>query len=283
MKSASRMYLTKPLNNENKTAEELFAAANEQLHGEAKEWLMRTTENCTILSVFIATVSFAAIYTVPGGPDQNTGIPLLHSKPSLLVFTLADVISLVLALTSVGTFLSILTSSFPLEDFKIYLFKKLILGIICLVLSVSMMAVAFGAAIILMMSHNRENVFWSVIAFLPVPIFFLSYSPLRSAAMGPFREWFKIFIVYFLMGVVIVCILPLVLAGILSLFFDGIGWTVRKTCLFVIYKPLYWICWALVRILSLFFDGLCWTMRKACWICRISDTKSSQPTTAPPV
>ena len=31
------------LNKDNKTAEELFAAANEQLHGEAKEWLMRTT------------------------------------------------------------------------------------------------------------------------------------------------------------------------------------------------------------------------------------------------
>ena len=133
---------------------------------------MRTTENCTILSVFIVTVAFAAIYTVPGGPNQNTGIPLLHSKPFFLVFTLADVISLTLALTSVGTFLSILTSSFPFEDFIIYLFKKLIQGILCLVLYVSMMAVAFGATIVLMMSHKRENVFWSPVAFLPVPIFF---------------------------------------------------------------------------------------------------------------
>ena len=262
MKSASKMYLTKPLNNNNKTAEELFAAANEQLHGEAKEWLMRTTENCTILSVFIATVAFAAIYTVPGGPNQDTGIPLLHSKPSLLVFTLADVISLALALTSVGTFLSILTSSFPLQDFKMYLFKKLILGIICLVLSVSMMAVAFGAAIILMMSHNRENVFWSVIAFLPVPIFFLSYSPLRSAIMGPCRELFKIFVVYFLMGVVIVCILlPLALAIILSIFFDVLGLIVSNACLYIIYKPLCWICGNLST--------------------SESDTESSQPTAAP--
>ena len=88
---------------------------NEQLHVEAKEWLMRTTENCTILSVFIATVAFAAIYTVPGGPNQNKGIPLLHYKPFFLVFTLADVISLTLSLTFVGTFPSILTSSFCWE------------------------------------------------------------------------------------------------------------------------------------------------------------------------
>ncbi|RVW64752.1 hypothetical protein CK203_065864 [Vitis vinifera] len=64
------MHLTKPLNKDNQTAEELFAARNERLHRDAKEWLMRTTENCTILSVFIATVAFAAAYTVPGGPNQ---------------------------------------------------------------------------------------------------------------------------------------------------------------------------------------------------------------------
>ena len=161
-----------PLNNDNKTAEELLATTNEQLYQDAKEWLMRTTENCTILSVFIATVAFAAVYTIPGGHKQDTGIPILHSKPFFLVFTLTDVISLTLALTSVGTFLTILTSSFPLQDFKTYLFKKLIQGIICLVVSVSMMEVAFGATIVLMMSHN---VVWSVVAFLPVPIFFLSY------------------------------------------------------------------------------------------------------------
>ncbi|KAL6347348.1 hypothetical protein AAG906_016821 [Vitis piasezkii] len=96
------MHLTKPLNKDNQTAEELFAARNERLHRDAKEWLMRTTENCTILSVFIATVAFAAAYTVPGGPNQDTGIPILNSKPFFVVFILADVFSLTLALTSCG-------------------------------------------------------------------------------------------------------------------------------------------------------------------------------------
>ncbi|RVX08100.1 hypothetical protein CK203_014669 [Vitis vinifera] len=102
VKKACQVHVTKPLNKENKTAEELFATRNEQLHKEAKEWLMRTTENCTLLSVFIATVAFAAAYTVPGGPDQNTGIPILNCKPFFVVFIVADVISLTLALTSVA-------------------------------------------------------------------------------------------------------------------------------------------------------------------------------------
>ncbi|RVW64750.1 hypothetical protein CK203_065861 [Vitis vinifera] len=224
------MHLTKPLNKDNQTAEELFAARNERLHRDAKEWLMRTTENCTILSVFIATVAFAAAYTVPGGPNQDTGIPILNSKPLFVVFILADVFSLTLALTTVGIFLSILTSSFPLQDFETYLFKKLTQGIICMILSVSMMAVAFGATIILiMMTHNWKNAVWSVVGFLPVPIFFLSYSPLRSAVLGRCTESSKNFVAKFLKGVAIgVGIFVFVLFYCLYLAFKGLFWTVKK-------------------------------------------------------
>ncbi|CBI33997.3 unnamed protein product, partial [Vitis vinifera] len=251
VKSACKMHLTKPLNKDNQTAEELFAARNERLHRDAKEWLMRTTENCTILSVFIATVAFAAAYTVPGGPNQDTGIPILNSKPLFVVFILADVFSLTLALTTVGIFLSILTSSFPLQDFETYLFKKLTQGIICMILSVSMMAVAFGATIILiMMTHNWKNAVWSVVGFLPVPIFFLSYSPLRSAVLGRCTESSKNFVAKFLKGVAI-----------------GVGIFV-----FVLFYCLY-----------LAFKGLFWTVKKAFgWICgNKSDTQSPQPTAAP--
>ncbi|KAL6312405.1 hypothetical protein AAG906_015116 [Vitis piasezkii] len=205
VKSACKMHFSNPLNKDQQT----------KLHQEAKEWLMRTTENCTILSVFIATVAFAAAYTVPGGPDQSTGIPILNSKPFFVVFILADVISLTMALTSVGIFLSILTSSFPLEDFKRYLFKKLIQGIICLVLSVSMMAVAFGATIVLMMTHSPKNVVWDVVAFLPVPIFFLSYSPLRSVVLGPCREWFGSFVQNFLIVVAILVVIFLLVCELI--------------------------------------------------------------------
>ncbi|KAL6310750.1 hypothetical protein AAG906_015052 [Vitis piasezkii] len=102
VKKACQVHVTKPLNEENKTAEELFATRNEKLRQKAEEWLMCSTENCTLLSVFIATVAFAAAYTVPGGPDQNTGIPILNCKPFFVVFIIADVISLTLALTSVA-------------------------------------------------------------------------------------------------------------------------------------------------------------------------------------
>ena len=71
-----------------------------------------------------------------------------------------------------GIFLSILTSSFPLQDFETCLFKKLTQGIICTILSVSMTAVAFGATIVLIMTHNWKNAVWGVVGFLLSPFFF---------------------------------------------------------------------------------------------------------------
>ncbi|KAK3017732.1 hypothetical protein RJ639_003088, partial [Escallonia herrerae] len=173
-------HFIKHFNCDRKTAEEVFADSNIQIRDNAKEWLKRTAENCSIVAVLIATIAFAAAYTVPGGPNQNTGYPILVNKPFFIIFTMADVLSLAFALTSVITFLSILTSPFRLKDFKLSLPQKLMLGVTFLIFSVSMMMLAFATTVILLI-RNREQ--WTKIAlysvaFFPVTIFALSYIPL---------------------------------------------------------------------------------------------------------
>ncbi|XP_060212659.1 uncharacterized protein LOC132640193 isoform X1 [Lycium barbarum] len=168
------------INNDGKTAEDLFTKANAELRSEAKDWLKRTAENCTIVAVLIATVAFAAAYTIPGGPSQSTGYPVLMDHPFFVIFTIGDVLSITFALTSMITFLSILTSSFMMHEFRRSLSKKLILGFTLLILSVSMIMLAFASTIILMI-HYKER--WTKIAlyfmaFLPVRIFVVSYFPL---------------------------------------------------------------------------------------------------------
>ncbi|XAR55485.1 hypothetical protein NMG60_11035563 [Bertholletia excelsa] len=175
----------KHLNKDGITAEKQFADRREKLHKEAKDWLKRTAEHCSLVAVLIATVAFAAAYTVPGGPNQNTGIPLLLNHSFFVIFTMTDVLSLTFAVTSVIVFLSILTSPFRLKDFKQSLPQKLMLGVTFLISSVSMMMLAFAATIILMINNNEQ---WAQIAlytasFLPVCIFALSYLPLYMALM----------------------------------------------------------------------------------------------------
>ncbi|KAF5943391.1 hypothetical protein HYC85_017468 [Camellia sinensis] len=193
VKKTSTAHFIEHLNNDGLTAEKLFAKNNAKLRTEAKDWLKRTTENCSIVAVLIATVAFAAAYTIPGGPNQDTGYPLLQTKPFFVIFTLTDVISITFALTAVITFLSILTSSFQLKDFRRSLPKKLMLGLSLLILSVSMMMLAFAATVILLL-HDKEQ--WTRIAlysvaFFPVCIFALSYLPLYIELMKTFMHSLK--------------------------------------------------------------------------------------------
>lgn len=170
-------------NNLGLTAEELFAAANNELRVSSKEWLIHTAEGCWVVAVLIATVAFAAAYTVPGGSNGSTGYPILINQPFFVVFTISDVLSLTSSLAAVVTFLSILTSPFRLQDFKHSLPNKMTLGFTFLFLSVCLMMVAFAATVLLMIK-NKEN--WAKImlytcSFIPVGFFALTYFPLYSA------------------------------------------------------------------------------------------------------
>ena len=178
------------INCDNQTAEQMFLEKNKQLRVDAKEWMKRTAENCSIVAVLIATVAFAAAYTVPGGPDQKTGYPLLKNNPFFTVFALADALSLTFSLTSVIIFLSILTSSFRLNDFRDSLQNKLMLGLTVLILAVSMMMVAFAATLVLTISsgQNWTSVFLYIVSFFPVSVFALSYIRLYQLLLKAFID-----------------------------------------------------------------------------------------------
>ncbi|KAK4588487.1 hypothetical protein RGQ29_019477 [Quercus rubra] len=179
VKSVTKAHFIDHRNKKKLTAEGLFAKNNTELRNAARDWLKHTAEGCSIVAVLIATVAFAAAYTIPGGPNQNTGVPVLLNHSFFVVFTAFDVLSLTFALTSVVIFLSILTAPFRLEDFKHSLPNKLMLGFTFLFLSVSMMMIAFSATIILMIRGKErwtKSLLYSL-SFLPVGIFALAYFP----------------------------------------------------------------------------------------------------------
>ncbi|CAI9279908.1 unnamed protein product [Lactuca saligna] len=193
VKKISATHFTKHYNAQGLTAEKLFAINNAQHRMDAKEWMKGTAENCSIVAVLIATVAFAAAYTVPGGPNQETGYPILENQPFFFLFTMTDVLSLAFALTSVILFLNILTSSFRLKDFRQSLPQKLMMGVTLLILSVSMMMVAFAATVILLI-RNKEK--WTrvalySVAFFPVLIFAFSYLPLYVSLVKTFSYTLK--------------------------------------------------------------------------------------------
>lgn len=99
------------LNKKRLTPRKLFTKSHEALMEEGEAW-MKDSKFLFSLGGLIITVMFAAIFTVPGGNDQNTGEPLFLNKKLLKLFIIADSLSLFSFSTSVLVFLGILTTHY---------------------------------------------------------------------------------------------------------------------------------------------------------------------------
>lgn len=167
-------------NKEGKTSKVMFCETHCELVKSGEEWLTNTSESCSLVAALIATVAFATSATVPGGNDQNKGIPLLHGRPAFNVFAIASLIALCCSVTSLVMFLSILTSRFQAKDFGSNLPTKLLLGLSSLFVSIAAMLVSFCAGHYFVLSDKLQYAALPVYAVtcLPVTLFAIAQFPL---------------------------------------------------------------------------------------------------------
>ncbi|XP_011001724.1 PREDICTED: ankyrin repeat-containing protein At3g12360-like [Populus euphratica] len=76
------------LNKDGMTARECFEIAHEKQLEKAQTWIKETSQSCSTVAALVATVVFAAAYTVPGGSDEN-GKPIFINSPYFLIFTVS--------------------------------------------------------------------------------------------------------------------------------------------------------------------------------------------------
>ncbi|KAM7264439.1 hypothetical protein ACFE04_002122 [Oxalis oulophora] len=160
------------LNNNSDRAHEVFTKEHKELKKQGEEWMKDSATSCSIVGALIITVMFTAVFTIPGGNDQNTGYPMFLQRATLKVFVVADVISLFSSTTSVLMFLGILTSRYAEKDFLKSLPTKLMIGLSTLFISIAAMMVAFCAALILMLKGQLNIIVPTVVlASFPVAAF----------------------------------------------------------------------------------------------------------------
>jgi len=174
------------------TALELFQEEHKAQLKLAQEWIEKTSQSCSAVAVLLATVVFAAAYTIPGGPDDR-GFPIFLHNSFFLAFTVLDVIALASSLTSVVMFLSILTSPFEYENFYHNIPRKLIWGFTLLFFSVMTTMLAFACTLFLII-HFRKK--WttgliSFAAFFPVTVFALMQFPLYVSFLSTMKDLLK--------------------------------------------------------------------------------------------
>lgn len=132
-------------NNEGMTYKDVFLKTHEDMVKDAVKWLNSASSSCSVVATLIATVAYTSATTIPGGPNDKTGVPLLRSYRAFEIFTISSFIALFLSVASLTIFLSILTSHHRPKHFRLYLPVKVIVGFTSLFISMAAMLVSFCA------------------------------------------------------------------------------------------------------------------------------------------
>ncbi|PWA37572.1 ankyrin repeat-containing domain, PGG domain protein [Artemisia annua] len=178
-------------NKDDLTPHDLFTQEHKELVTQGEKWMKGTANQCMVVAALIATIVFAAAFTVPGGYDQNDGIPMFYSKATFLVFVVADAISLFASSASILIFLSILTSRYAERDFLESIPNKLMAGLATLFISIATMTLAFGVSFFVL---YKNGFLWipiliSVFALLPVILYlFLQYGLFADVIRSTYRS-----------------------------------------------------------------------------------------------
>ncbi|RYR37703.1 hypothetical protein Ahy_A09g042581 [Arachis hypogaea] len=162
------------LNRENKTPRDLFTENHRELLKQGEKWTKANAGSCSVVAALVATITFAAAFTVPGGNDQNKGYPIFLHKSLFVLFMISNATSLFSSTTSLLIFLALLNSRYAEDDFLKSLPSKMIIGLSTMLFSLANMMLAFCAALFLTLKSQA----WIVIPFpLLIEIIMSTYGP----------------------------------------------------------------------------------------------------------
>ncbi|GKV14276.1 hypothetical protein SLEP1_g25176 [Rubroshorea leprosula] len=149
------------------TPHQVFRKEHQQLTKEANEWAKKTADSYILVPVLIVTIMFAALFTVPGGNNKETDVPILLHRKLFSGFLVCDVVSFLAASASMLRFLDILAQSHgPVRLRQILPFHSM-LAISLLAISIVTMILAFIFALTMML-QKKWQVLPAIIIYLPV-------------------------------------------------------------------------------------------------------------------
>ncbi len=163
-------------NSDNQRPKDLFTEKHKDLLKEGENWMRSTATSCMLVATLIATLVFAAVFTLRGG--NNESAPTFLNKKWFLIFMISDAVALFSSSASIMMFLSILTSRYAENDFLISLPARLMLGLSALFISIATMVLAYGAAIFMIYDH-----------WVPIVIAVLGCVPITLFAFKHFHLW----------------------------------------------------------------------------------------------
>ncbi|CAI9298784.1 unnamed protein product [Lactuca saligna] len=156
------------------TPHEVFTKNHKDLFSKGEEWMKETAAQLMVVASLIATISFAAAFTFPGGYDQVTGIPIFIRKELSKIFIIFDGLSFISATSSILLVLSILGSDYTEHDFMISLPQQLMICLGSLFISIATLILAFLINFLLLYQNSSK---W-------IPIFISCFAAITYMIFG---------------------------------------------------------------------------------------------------
>ncbi|XP_042510994.1 protein ACCELERATED CELL DEATH 6-like isoform X2 [Macadamia integrifolia] len=130
IKDVSLVHLLHLQNSNGKTADELFNDTHKSLLETSVQNVKEDSENSIFISTLIATINFTASFAVPGGYDQDSGLPIFSKTTTYFFsFYIYASVALFFSLLSITACLSAYLSRFHRNDFYLILpLKYLVVG-----------------------------------------------------------------------------------------------------------------------------------------------------------
>ncbi|XP_022853555.1 uncharacterized protein LOC111375000 isoform X2 [Olea europaea var. sylvestris] len=161
-------------NNRCQSPRELFTLEHKKLREDGEKWMKKTATSCMVVATLIATVVFAAAFTVPGGYKQEKGAPIFLKDEWFSVFVTSDAVAMFTSTASIMTFLSLFTAQYREDDFLFSLPAKLLVGLVTLFASIVCMVITFSATFFLVYKEEKHGTLPKVVAalgLLPITIY----------------------------------------------------------------------------------------------------------------
>ncbi|KAI3882723.1 hypothetical protein MKW92_042505 [Papaver armeniacum] len=168
-------------NKKGDTAQILFTSNHTDLMKDGEKWMKDTSGSCMLVGALIATVAFAAAFTVPGGNvsdngSSGNGLPVFLDKKAFMVFAIADALALFSSITRpLQLLLAVYTSRFSEGDFLKSLPQKMVIGLATLFVSMATILVSFGATFIIVLGKRFSWAPIAVALFGCVPVFLFGF------------------------------------------------------------------------------------------------------------
>nr|GMD73518.1 protein ACCELERATED CELL DEATH 6-like [Ipomoea batatas] len=158
-------------NSDGKTATEVFEEEHYTLQNDAESTIRDLANYGLVLAILLATIDFAAVFTVPGGFDPDNGVPIFFKTKNLQLWRLLFFLGAALfaSVFNIAGLLAILNTKFDFNDFYIGLPLKYTLVLLAMFFAIVFTTLACCQAFFLEKIAD-DNGTWYVILVVTLVI-----------------------------------------------------------------------------------------------------------------